>query len=110
MSIAHAARQVLHASDTNFRRRVLESDVPVMVDSYADWCGPCKRLAPALEQLAKENPEAKVVKVNVDDSPELAARYRVESIPTLIVFKDGDVANKHVGLASSAQLRALLAR
>jgi thioredoxin 1 len=110
MSIAHNSRQVYHASDANFRKLVLESDVPVLVDFYADWCGPCKRLAPALEQLAKDNPGAKVVKVNVDDNPELAAKYRVESIPTLMVFKDGEAADKHVGLASTAQLRALLVR
>ena len=110
MSISHETRGVRHANEASFAREVLESDVPVLVDFYADWCGPCRALAPALEQLAQEETGAKVVKVNVDDSPSLAMRYRISSIPSLLVFKDGEVVAQHVGLASKSQLKNLIAR
>jgi len=102
--------QVEHADARSFDRKVLKSQVPVLVDFYADWCGPCKMLAPALEQLARETSDARIVKVNVDHSPELAMRYGVSSIPSLAVFKDGQVVAEHVGLASKGQLKELLRR
>jgi thioredoxin 1 len=83
--------------------------VPVLVDFYADWCRPCQQLAPLLEELAAETPDARIVKVNVDHSPSLAAEYGVNSIPSLKVFKKGEVTDQVVGLASKNQLRALLA-
>ncbi len=101
---------VEHADASDFARKVLEADVPVLVDFYADWCGPCQRIAPVLEEIARENPGAKVVKVNVDRSPELAMQYGVQSIPSLKVFEDGRVTAHHVGLASKRQLAALIAR
>lgn len=107
---ARTGRSVEYADLASFDQIVLESDVPVLVDFYADWCGPCQRLAPALEQLAAETPHAKIVKVNIDDNPELAARYRVEAIPALKVFKGGRVTGEVVGLASKKQLKALIAR
>ena len=110
MSVTHAKSQVQHANDANFRNMVLKSEVPVLVDFYADWCGPCQRLAPLLEELAAENPDARIVKVNVDHSPALAAEYGVDSIPSLKVFKKGEVTDQVVGLASKKQLRALLVR
>ncbi len=100
--------KVQHANDSNFDQRVLSSDALVLVDFYADWCGPCKMLAPVLEELARENPEARIVKVNVDHSPRLAARYGISSIPSLKAFKDGQVVGEHVGMASKAHLKALL--
>ncbi len=100
---------VLHVSTSTFDQHVLGSEVPVLVDFYADWCGPCKALAPTLEQVAAENPQARVVKVNIDDSPELAARYGVKSVPRLLVFKDGQIAARKNGVASKAALNALLA-
>jgi thioredoxin 1 len=108
MPATHASR-VQHATDSTFRSLVLDSAQPVLVDFYADWCGPCQRLAPVLEELAAENPQASVVKVNVDQCPELAQRYRIESIPSLKVFKNGQVANETMGLANKRQLQALLA-
>jgi len=100
--------QVLHANEGNFKQIVLESDVPVLVDFYADWCGPCRMLAPALEELASETPNARVVKVNVDDSPGLAQHYGISSIPSIKIFRDGQVVGQHVGLASAEQLKGML--
>ncbi len=102
--------KVEHASESNFQSEVLEANVPVLVDFYADWCGPCRMLAPMLEDVARESPDAKIVKVNVDHSPRLAARYGVNSIPTLLVFRDGQIVAEHIGLAGKGQLKALLTR
>jgi thioredoxin 1 len=99
---------VIHASEKTFHNEVLSSKVPVLVDFYADWCGPCRALGPVLEELAQVTPNAKIVKVNVDDSPQLAAKYGVSSIPNLLVFKDGQIVDQQVGLASKKQLKALL--
>lgn len=103
-------REIEHADEATFERQVLRSDVPVLVDFHADWCVACRALAPTLEQLARELPDARIVKVNVDQNPRLAARYRVSSIPNLLVFKDGQISAEHLGLASKDQLRALLER
>ena len=112
MSTAASHNQVTgrveHADAGSFEQKVLNSPVPVLVDFYADWCGPCQRLAPTLEALAKENPGAKVVKVDVDRSPELAMRYGISAIPSLRVFNRGEVVAQHVGLASKGQLLSLL--
>lgn len=99
---------VEHANTANFEQKVLDSQVPVLVDFYADWCGPCKILAPTLDELARETSQARIVKVNVDHSPELAMQYGVSAIPSLAVFKGGEVVAEHVGLASKSQLRAML--
>ncbi|MBE5793711.1 MAG: thioredoxin [Clostridiales bacterium] len=88
---------ILHASATNFDSEVLQCSQTVLVDFYADWCGPCKMLTPVIEEIAAEHPEVKVVKLNVDNAPEIASRYGVMSIPTLIVFKNGQAANQSVG-------------
>ena len=106
-------RQTLQAAaqpikTTNFYERVLRSDAPVLVDFYATWCGPCKRLAPTLEEVAAESPGIRVVKVNVDESPELAERYDIHSMPSLMVFKDGQVVARQNGVVSKARLKALL--
>lgn len=102
--------RVHHADVTDFDRQVLRSEVPVLVDFYADWCGPCRALSPVLEELARETPNAKIVKVNVDDNPELAMQYRVDSIPRLIVFKNGRPVAQHSGLASKNYLKSLLTK
>jgi thioredoxin 1 len=99
---------VEHANEANFDQLVLNSDVPVLVDFYADWCGPCKMIAPVLDELAQEATDAIIVKVNVDENPQLAARFGISSIPSLLVFKDGEVADQQVGLANKAQLRSML--
>jgi len=110
MSVAKAKSQVQHANETNFESLVLKSDMPVLVDFYADWCGPCQRLAPTLEELAGETPEARIVKINVEDSPNLAAQYGVDSIPSLKVFKHGVVTEQLVGLANKNQLKSMISR
>ena len=88
-----------------FEKEVLTSDVPVLVDFYADWCGPCKMMAPVVERLAEElDGKVKVGKINVDDEPALAQRYRVVSIPTFAIFQNGELIKTMVGAMSAAQL------
>jgi thioredoxin 1 len=101
---------VQHVGSDRFQQDVLDANVPVLVDFYADWCGPCRMLAPVLDQVARETPHAKVVKVNIDDSPQIAQAYGVSSIPTVMVFKDGSVVAQHTGLADRGTLQQLLAR
>jgi len=84
-------------TDSNFQAEVIESPDPVLVDFWAPWCGPCRVVAPHLEELAGEREDLKVVKLNVDDNPQTAATYNVMSIPTLLLFKDGQVAHQIVG-------------
>jgi thioredoxin 1 len=102
-------QRVYHANEDNFAELVLNSDVPVLVDFYADWCGPCRMVAPVLEELARETTNARIVKVNVDESPGLASRYGISSIPNLKVFQGGQVVDEQVGMANKAQLKQLLA-
>ena len=93
----------------NFEQEVLKSDVPMLVDFWATWCGPCRMLAPVVAQIAEEKEgELKVGKVNIDDQAELAIRYSIASIPTLMVFKDGQVAAKTVGAMPKSQLLSAL--
>src|SRR5687768_11289971 len=101
----------LAVSTTDFEQTVLNSDVPVLVDFWAEWCGPCKAIGPAIEQLATEyEGRAKVVKVDVDHEGDLATKYGVMSIPALLVFKDGKVVDQMVGAAPKQQIAALLDR
>lgn len=92
----------------NFQSEVLESDKPVLLDFWAGWCGPCRMVAPILDEIAQEHPEIKVGKINVDEQRELAAQFNVMSIPTLIVMKDGKVANQGVGVQPKDRILALL--
>ena len=100
--------QVGNVSEATFAEVVLESRMPVLVSFYADWCSPCRRLEPVLDQLARDTPAAKIVKVNVDQNRALAARYGVSSLPTLIVIKDGQVIAKQTGAVSKNRLKAML--
>lgn len=87
---------------------ILKDNVGVFVDFYADWCGPCKMVAPVVEELASENTDVKFIKVNVDDSPELAERYQVMSIPTLIAFKNGTPASQTMGFQAKESLELVV--
>ncbi|MCD7813223.1 MAG: thioredoxin [Lachnospiraceae bacterium] len=99
---------ILIKTQEQFDLEVLKSDTPVMVDFYADWCGPCKALAPLIEELDQEAEGYAVAKVNVDAIPELAQQYRVASIPTILIFRDGICAERNVGLASKDELKQLI--
>ena len=100
------AAEKLRGSD--FEAKVLRSDLPVLVDFWADWCGPCKMLSPVVAEIAAEAKDFKVYAVNVDEEPELASRYGIRSIPSLLVFKDGEIAKQSVGVIPKEQILELL--
>ncbi len=100
--------KVLHINESNFESEVLKSDVPVLVDFWAEWCGPCKMLAPVFQELAEETPNVKFAKVNVDDAGDLAAKFKIMSIPTLVLMKDGKPVKKSIGLISKQEMKDLL--
>lgn len=98
------AGSINEVTDANFQAEVLESDTPVLVDFWAPWCGPCRVIAPHLEELNAEQDNLRVVKLNVDENPATAAKYSVMSIPTLIVFKQGQIAKQIVGALPKKRL------
>ena len=99
---------VIHINKDNFHREVLNSEKPVLLDFWAPWCGPCRMLSPILDQVAAERADIKVAKVNVDEEPELAGQFRVYSIPTLAVMRDGQLVHQSVGAKPKSQILNLI--
>jgi thioredoxin 1 len=98
----------VHVDERNFENEVIKAECTVLIDLYADWCAPCKMLAPILEEIADEHPEYKVCKINVDESPSIAAAFRASSIPMLVVVKDSKVSNYSVGYMEKADILKML--
>ena len=99
---------LLIKSQEQFEQEILHAEKPVMVDFYADWCGPCKAMAPLLEEMDDPDNPYDIAKINVDELPELAQQYRVVSIPTILIFKDGSCVNRSTGLQNRQDLETLL--
>ena len=103
------SEHIVHISDESFEEEVLQSERPVLIDYWAEWCGPCKMIAPVLDEIATEySDRLKVVKLNIDDNPQTPPKYGIRGIPTLMVFKNGQVEATKVGAVSKAQLIAFL--
>jgi thioredoxin 1 len=103
------SEQIVHVTDDNFESEVLKSELPVLVDYWAEWCGPCKMIAPVLDEISGEYAgKIKVAKLNIDDNPNTPPRYGIRGIPTLMLFKDGEVEATKVGAVSKSQLIAFI--
>ena len=96
--------EVMKVTSANFEEEVLNSDKTVLIDFYADWCGPCKMFSPIVESVAEENEDIKVVKIDVDNAQDLAIKYQIMSIPTIVVIKNGQEVNRNVGVVSKSQI------
>ena len=101
---------IVHVTKENFKQEVLEANQPVVVDFFATWCGPCKSLSPVLEDVVAEDSFKKIVKVDIDAEPELASEYKIMSVPTLLLFKHGEVVEKSVGLIQKDEVKALFSK
>ena len=104
-----ANEKVIVITSDNFEKEVLQSEKPVLVDFWASWCGPCRRLLPVIDEIAEEAEGFKVGKINVDEQGDLAQKYGIMSIPTLMVFKNGEVVNQTLGVQSKEDILAMLA-
>ena len=100
--------KALHINKDNFHKEVLGSDRPVLLDFFASWCGPCRMVGPILDEIAEEREDIKVCKVDIDEQPELASRYRIMSVPTIMVLKDGQVVEQSIGAKPKHQILAMV--
>ena len=100
--------KVLHVNKDNFHKEVLNSEKPVLLDFFASWCGPCRMVGPILDEIAEEREDIKVCKVDIDEQPELASRFRIMSVPTLMVLKDGNIVDQSVGARPKHQILAMV--
>ena len=103
------SNEIIHLTDETFKKEVIESSIPVLVDYWAEWCGPCKMIAPVLDEISKDyNGKLKICKLNIDENTDTPPKYGVRGIPTLMLFKDGNVEATKVGALSKSQLAAFL--
>ena len=100
--------KAIHINKDNFHKEVLNSDKPVILDFFASWCGPCRMVGPILDEIAEEREDIKVCKVDIDEQPELASRYRIMSVPTLMVLKEGRVVEQSIGAKPKHQILAMV--
>lgn len=100
--------KVLHINDNDFEQEVIKSDIPVLVDFWATWCGPCKMIAPSLEELSDEMPNVKFVKVDIDKNGVYAAQLGIMSIPTLLIYKNGEVVGKQIGAMPKDAIKSFI--
>lgn len=99
---------IIDITNENFENEVVKSDIPVLVDFWAEWCGPCRMIAPIVHEIAEQRSDIKVCKVNVDNNPQLCNQFGIDSIPTLLLFKNGEVAAKSIGYSNKAVLESFI--
>ena len=99
---------IINITNQNYQKEIMESDQTILLDFWAEWCGPCKIITPVIDEIANENPNLKVCKINVDEQPELANRFHVMSIPSLFVMKEGQIINQSVGAKTKEEILKML--
>ena len=99
---------IINITNQNYQKEIMESKKTILLDFWAEWCGPCKIITPVIDEIANENPDLKVCKINVDEQPELANRFHVRSIPSLFVMKEGEIINQSIGAKTKEEILKML--